>query len=132
MGKDMKLVSEEFTREIIAAAIEVHKYLGPGLLESVYEECSARELELRGIQFQRQMPLKLVYKGQALDCDYRMDLVVQNKVIIELKAVDKLLPVHTAQLLTYLRLSKMEIGLLFNFNEALITEGMKRLILQKR
>jgi GxxExxY protein len=123
------LLVESLTETIIGAAIEVHRELGPGLLESVYEECLAHELDLRGVEFRRQVELPVVYKGVALNCCYRMDLVVEDAVVLELKTVEKLLPVHEAQLLTYLRLSGKRIGFLLNFNAALLRDGMKRMVL---
>jgi GxxExxY protein len=121
--------NEEVTGGIIASAIEVHRHLGPGLLESVYEECLCHELNLRGIRFNRQTPLPVEYKGCKLDCGYRMDIVVNNAVVVELKCVDKILPVHEAQLLTYLRLSKCKVGLIINFYTEVLKNGIKRLVL---
>ena len=109
------LYEKNLTEQIIGAAIEVHRHLGPGLLESAYEECLCRELELRGLSFDRQKPLPLEYKGIQLDCGYRIDIVVENKVILELKCVDAIAPVHEAQLLTYLRLSGFKVGLMPGF-----------------
>ena len=119
----------QLTGEIIGAAIEVHKILGPGLLESAYEECLCHELTLRGVPFERQKELPLDYKGNRLDCGYRLDLVVAESVIVELKACDSLLPIHEAQLLTYLKLTSIKIGLLINFNVAMLKEGVKHLAL---
>jgi GxxExxY protein len=119
----------ELTGEIIGAAIEVHKILGPGLLESAYEECLCYELTLRKSQFERQKELPIEYKGNKLDCGYRMDLVVAGMVIVELKACDNLLPIHEAQLLTYLKLTKIKIGLLINFNVTVLKDGIKRIAL---
>jgi GxxExxY protein len=110
-------------------AIEVHRNLGPGLLESAYEECLCHELHLRGLDFKRQVALPLLYKGLKLDCGYKLDLIVQDQVILELKAVDKLLPIHEAQLLTYLRLTGKRVGLLINFNVPLLTQGIIRKVL---
>lgn len=118
---------DDGTREIIAAIIEVHRLLGPGLLESAYEECLCHELQLRGIVHERQKPLPMGYKGHQLDCGYRLDIVVNGNVIIELKTVEKLLPIHEAQLLTYLRLSRIKTGLLVNFNTPLVKDGIKRM-----
>ena len=117
------------THEIIGAAIDVHRELGPGLLEALYEECLCRELLLRGVAFERQVGLALAYKGMRLDSAYRMDLVVAKSVVVEVKAVETLLPVHQAQLLTYLRLSKCPLGLLLNFNVAVIPDGIVRVAL---
>ena len=123
------LLYEDLTREIFGAAIEVHRALGPGLLESAYEQCLCRELGLRRVQFQRQVPLPVSYKGLRLDCGYRLDLVVEEKVVLEIKAVESLVPIHDAQLLTYLRLSSLRLGLLMNFNVALMKDGVKRIAL---
>lgn len=120
------LVYEELTEQVIGAAIEVHRHLGPGLLESVYEECLCHELSLRGLEFMRQVDLPITYKGVALNAGLRMDLVVDRKLVVELKSVDKLAPVHQAQLLTYMRLSKCRIGLLINFNVGLLKDGLMR------
>ena len=117
------------TYAVIGAAMEVHKHLGPGLLESAYEECLCRELSLRGIPFQRQVELPVEYKGIRLNVGYRTDLVVKDLVVVELKAVEKLEPIHEAQLLTYLRLSGMRIGLFINFNVPVLKDGIKRLVL---
>ena len=123
------LIHEQLTHEIRRAAIEVHKEIGPGLLESAYEECICRELSMRGIDFQRQVSLPVTYKGVRLDCGYRLDLVVEDKVIVELKSVKELEPIHEAQLLTYLRLSGRKVGLLMNFNTVLMKDGIKRMVL---
>ncbi|MGB2888951.1 MAG: GxxExxY protein [Candidatus Acidiferrales bacterium] len=123
------LTDRQLTHEIIGAAIEVHKCLGPGLLESAYAECMARELKRRGIPFEREKALPLVYKDLKLDCGYRADLLVGNRVIVELKAVEALAPVHDAIVLTYLRLSGCKIGLLINFHTAILKDGIKRLVL---
>jgi GxxExxY protein len=112
---------------IIGAALEVHRALGPGLMESAYEACLAHELTLRGFSFERQRPVPVVYKGVPLDTQYRLDLVVDNLVIVELKAVAELLPIHDAQVLTYLKLTGLDVGLLFNFNTALLRSGMRRI-----
>jgi GxxExxY protein len=117
------------TSPIIGAAIEVHRHLGPGLLESSYEECLCHELHLRGMEFKRQIELPVIYKGLSLDCGYRIDLMVQDEVILELKSVEKLLPVHQAQLLTYMRLAGRRVGLLINFNVPLLTQGIVRRVL---
>lgn len=123
------LLEEDLTNEIIGSAIEVHQALGPGLLESAYEECLCHELNLRGIPFERQAALPLEYKGIKLNCCYRMDLVVKNAVVVEVKAVQQLMPVHEAQLLTYLRLSARRVGLLLNFNVSKLRTGIVRKIL---
>ena len=124
-----KLVLEELTEQIIGAAIEVHKQLGPGLLESAYEECLCHELHLRGLHFERQTPLPVEYKGIKLDCGYRIDVVVEDAVVLELKTVDKVLPVHEAQLLTYLKLTGKKVGFIINFNVAVLTHGIVRRVL---
>ena len=123
------LIEKQLTDAIIGAAIEVHTHLGPGLLESAYEECLCEELRSRGIHFQSQRPLPLEYKGKKLDCGYRLDLVVEDRVIVEIKSVDGLAPIHEAQLLTYLRLSGKRVGLLINFNVPLLKDGIKRMVL---
>ena len=114
------------TAAIIGAAIEVHRALGPGLLESAYEECLRHELHLRGVAFERQVNLPVLYKGLLFDCGYKMDLVVERQIVLELKAVESILPVHKAQLLTYLKLSQKQVGLLINFNVPLMTRGIIR------
>ena len=119
---------DPLSHEVIGAAIEVHRELGPGLLESVYEVCLSCELGLRGVTHQRQVPLPVVYKGRPLDADFKIDILIPGKLIIELKAVEKLIPVHEAQLLTYLRLSKIHVGLLLNFNVAILKNGLKRMV----
>ena len=119
----------DITHEIIAAAIEVHRALGPGLVESVYEECLCRELTLRGISFERQRSLQIEFKGMRLDCGYRLDLLVEDQVVVEIKAIESLLPIHEAQRLTYLRLGGWKIGLLINFNVALLKQGIRRKVL---
>jgi GxxExxY protein len=119
----------ELTDKLIRAAIEVHRTLGPGLLESAYEECLCHELHLQGVPFRRQVDLPVAYKGVKLDAGYRMDLVIADCVVIELKAIDRLLPIHEAQLLTYLRLSGYSVGLLLNFNVPVLVKGIKRLVL---
>jgi GxxExxY protein len=118
----------QLTEQIIGAAIEVHRNTGPGLMESVYEECLCYELSQLGLAFQRQVHLPLSYKGIKLDCGFKMDLLVEALVVLELKTVDQLLPVHPAQLLTYLKLSGKKVGLLINFNESVLTKGLKRLV----
>ena len=119
----------DLTGQIIGAAIEVHKALGPGLLESAYEECLSRELYLRNIPFSRQKEIPVEYKGCKLDCGYRLDLVISNQIVLELKAVDRLEPIHKAQLLTYLKLAELKIGLLINFNVPVLKDGIRRMVL---
>ena len=114
---------------MIGAAIEVHRVLGPGLLESAYEECLCRELELRRLPFERQKSFPILYKGVEIDCGYRLDVVVNNEVILELKSCSSLEPIHEAQLLTYLRLTGIKIGLLINFNVPILRDGIKRLVI---
>lgn len=116
----------DLSGQIIGACIEVHKALGPGLLESAYEECLCHELSLRKLKFARQVPLPISYKGARLDCAYRMDLVVEDSVILELKAVEALLPIHEVQLVTYLKLSGKQVGLLVNFHVVVLKDGIKR------
>jgi GxxExxY protein len=125
MGKFKDI--NDLTAEVIGAAIEVHKALGPGLLESAYEECLCLELKLRGIQFERQVDLPIEYKGTKVDCAYRMDIVADDQLIVELKSCEKLLPIHQAQLLTYLKLTGLKVGLLINFNVPILRQGIKRL-----
>jgi GxxExxY protein len=117
------------TEAIIGAAIEVHKHLGPGLLESAYEECLCHELNLRAIPFQRQVPLPVIYKGTTLVCGYRIDLLVKNEVVVELKTIENILPIHEAQALTYMRLGGWKVGLIINFNVPIVVKGIKRLVL---
>jgi GxxExxY protein len=116
------------TEAIIGAAIEVHKQLGAGLLESSYERCLCHELELRGIPFECQKPLPLVYNGLQLDCACRIDILVAGMVVVEVKTVEKILPIHEAQLLTYLKLGSWQVGLLINFNVELLRQGIKRIV----
>ncbi len=123
---DTKEKANVLSREVIGAAIEVHKALGAGLLESAYEECLCQELKLRGIPFERQVELPIEYKGIKLPAGYRMDIVVDGLLVLELKAVENLLPIHEAQLITYLRLSKIWLGLLINFNVPVLKEGIRR------
>ena len=123
------LIEEELTKEIIGAAIEVHRYWGPGLVESIYEKSLAVELEKRSIPFQRQLKLELNYKGVVLDEEFRLDLIIGDKVVVELKVVRELAPIFDAQLLTYMRLTKCRVGLLMNFNVPVLKEGIKRLVL---
>ena len=124
----LRLKADGLSREIIGAAIEVHKRLGPGLLESAYEECLCCELGLRGIEFKRQVPLPVIFKGQKLDCGYRLDMIVEDLVLIEVKAVEEIAPIHEAQLLTYLRLRDSWLGLIINFNVLMLKDGIRRLV----
>jgi GxxExxY protein len=123
------LLEQELTGTIIGAAIEVYRELGPGLLESAYEECFCHELHLRNLSFQRQVDLPVAYKGLKLDCGYRLDIVVENAVIVELKSIEQISPIHHAQLLTYLRLAEKKVGLLINFNVAVLKNGIVRRVL---
>ncbi len=121
--------AEAAARQSIDAALQVHKTLGRGLLESAYEHCLAHELVRRGVQTQRQLALPVVYEGERLDAGYRLDLVVDGSVIIEVKSLDVLAPIQDAQVLTYLKLSGIRLGLLINFNVVLLKQGLKRLVL---
>ncbi len=118
----------DFTGQIIAACMEVHRQLGPGLLESAYEHCLEHELGLRGFHTQRQIAIPLRYKGLHLDCGYRLDLVVESRLVVEVKAVERLLPVHLAQVITYLKLLRLPVGLLVNFHVPVLREGLRRLV----
>jgi len=120
---------DALSNRVIGCALEVHRALGPGLLESSYEQCLAYELSLAKIAFELQRPLPIDYKGIRLDCGYRVDVLVEDALILELKAVDALLPIHEAQLLTYLRLSGKRTGILINFNVELLKRGIKRMVL---
>ena len=117
----------KITEAIIGAAIEVHRTLGPGLLESAYEACLVFELSERGFQVEQQKSLPVMYKGMRVDAGYRLDLLVNDTVIVEIKAIDKLAPIHSAQLMSYLKLSEKKIGLLINFNVKLLKDGLKRI-----
>lgn len=121
---------DSITRRIIGAAIEIHRCLGPGLLESAYEACLAYELRQLGFKIEQQKPLPIVYRDVKLDCGYRLDLVVADCVIVEVKAVERLAPIHDAQLLSYLRLSNMKVGLLVNFHARVLKNGLKRIVNQ--
>ena len=123
------LKHEPLTNQIVGAAIDVHRSLGPGLLESVYEECLCFELRERGLSFRRQLEVPLVYKGRSLASNLRIDVLVEDTVVVELKSVAAVLPIHEAQLLTYLRLTKREVGLLINFNVPTLKQGIFRRVL---
>ena len=125
----MVLIFKELSEQIIGAAIEVHRHLGPGLLESAYHRCLVHELGLRGLSLETEVSLGIDYKGIRLASGYRLDIVVENKVVVEVKAVEGLAPIHQAQLLTYLRLGGYQLGLLVNFNVSVLREGIKRLVL---
>lgn len=120
------LVHAELTERVIGAAIAVHRELGPGLLESAYEACLAKELIDRRIRFQRQVELPVVYKGERIDCGYRMDLVVDGTLLVELKSIEKIVALHEAQLLTYMRLAGLPVGLIINFNVRVLKDGLVR------
>jgi GxxExxY protein len=122
------LYDEDLTKQIIGAAIEVHRELGPGLLESVYEECLCYELTTRPIPFRRQVVLPLIYKSKQLDCGFRADVIVADKVLVEIKAVETVTDLHKAQLLTYLRITGLKVGLILNFNTVLLKDGIVRLV----
>ena len=121
-------LADYLSNKVVGAAIEVHRHLGPGLLESAYEECLCRELTLQDLPFERQVPLPLEYKGAKLDCGYRLDIVVNDMVIIELKTIDTIGPIHVAQLLTYLKLTRRWLGLIINFNVPVLKNGIKRVV----
>jgi len=123
------MIEEELTQQIIGGAIEVHKHWGPGLYEDVYERSMHRELNLRQIPFESQLNIPLIYKNEKVGDDLRLDLIVDHKVVVELKAVNELLPVHEAQLLTYMKLTGCRVGLLINFNVTVLKQGIKRLVL---
>jgi len=129
MQSGPELRVNQITEAVIGAAIEVHRALGPGLLESVYQECLARELTMRHIPFEREKPLLVEYKGAKLECGYRLDFLVANMVVVEVKASDGLLPIHQAQLLTYMKLGGWKVGLLINFQVPVLKKGIKRLVL---
>jgi GxxExxY protein len=128
-GAKSKLRYEELTEKIIGAAIEVHRAIGPGVFEAIYEECLCRELALRGLKFERQLFVPVVYKGIKLESKYRLDVLVEDTVILELKTVDRILPIHEAQLLTYLRLLSKPVGLIINFNVPALRHGIVRRVL---
>jgi GxxExxY protein len=130
--KDMKNTSRQFSalsNRIIGCAIEVHRHLGPGLLESTYQQCLAHELRINGIELEIEHPLPVVYKDIRLDCGYRIDLLVENEIILELKSVEKIAPIHEAQLLSYLKLANKKQGFLINFNVRRLKDGLKSYIL---
>ena len=118
----------EISKEIIGAAIEVHRWLGPGLLESAYHECLSHELKARDVHIECEVPIAIEYKGHRIGVAYRADMLIENKVLVELKTVDTLLPVHKAQLLTYLRLTDRKLGLLMNFNVSVMKNGVRRVV----
>ena len=120
---------DELSRKVIGLSIEVHRELGPGLLENTYKQCLAYELSQAGINFQIEVELPVKYKNVHISCGYRIDLLIENNLIIELKSVDKIIPIHEAQLLTYMKLSDIKVGLLMNFNEIVLKDGIKRFVL---
>ncbi len=119
----------EWSSKIIGASIEVHRHLGPGLLESVYQECLAREFSIQNIPFQKELSQLIKYKDVLMDCGFRLDFLVDEKVVVELKTVDKILPVHKAQLMTYLKLTHCKLGILINFNVPVLKNGIERIVL---
>ena len=123
------MTDNEISHEIIGAAIEVHRFLGPGLLESAYEECLSKELALRALRVERQKPVPVVYKDVKLECGYRIDLLVEGRVVVELKSIESLAAIHKAIILTYLRLSGHRLGLLMNFNVTVLKDGIRRFII---
>lgn len=129
LAKKLSMEENPLTKLIIGAAIDVHRQLGPGLLESAYEACLCHELGLRQIPYERQKPLPVIYKGLSLECGYRVDVLVDDKVVLEIKSVEGLLPIHEAQMLTYLRMGGWKVGLLINFNVTLLKQGIRRLVL---
>jgi GxxExxY protein len=127
--KDTKASADRLSYGIVGAAIEVHRQLGPGLLESAYEACICREFVFRGIEYDRQVALPLRYRGMAVECGYRVDLIVGGLVILEVKAVSKVLPIHRAQLMTYLKLMRLNLGFIINFNVERLRLGLHRIVL---
>ena len=123
---------QELTGKVIGAAIQVHKCLGPGLLESAYSFCLGLELENQGLKYVNETPIPIIYRNQMYDCGFRADFLVEDKVILELKSVEQLLPIHESQLLTYLRLLNKQVGLLINFNEAILKKGIRRCVLNAK
>ncbi len=120
---------DDLSNKVIGCALEVHRHLGPGLLESAYAQCLAHELSTAGIPFELERPIPVSYKGKRLDCGFRADIVVDDSLIVELKSVHELLPIHEAQLLTYMKLAGVRIGLLMNFNVRVLKDGLKRMVL---
>ncbi len=129
MVQDVQTSRDTLTEQVIGCAIEVHRILGPGLLESAYQRCLALELRKQGLLVETEVPMPVQYKKEVLDCGYRADMLVENTLILELKAVDALLPVHQAQILTYMKLSGIYLGLLINFHQTRLIDGLKRFIL---
>jgi GxxExxY protein len=120
---------DDLSNKVIGCALEVHRHLGPGLLESAYAQCLAHELSAAGIPFELECPIPVSYKGKRLDCGFRADIVVDESLLVELKSVQELLPIHEAQLLTYMKLAEVRIGLLINFNVRMLRDGLKRMVL---
>lgn len=127
--KEKKLIFSELSGKVIGAAIEVHKILGPGLLESSYQQCYARELSLNNIIFKLEQPLPITYKGIDLDCGYRIDVLIEDEIIVELKSIESIKPIHHAQLLSYMKLANIKQGFLINFNVELLKQGLKSFVL---
>ncbi len=125
----MNRTFSDLSHRVIGCAIEVHKHLGPGLLESAYQHCLAHELQLNNIPFQTEAPLPIEYKGTRLDCGYRMDILVDNTIILELKSVDAIHPIHEAQILSYMKLARVQQGFLINFNVPILKNGLKSFVL---
>ncbi len=128
VSTETKNKANSLSKQVITAAIEIHRSLGPGLMESLYETCLCHELSLRGVVFRKQVPMPVEYKGLKLDNGYRLDVLVDDLVIVELKAVEQLEPIHEAQLLTYLKLTNLWLGLLINFNVPLLKQGIRRFV----
>jgi GxxExxY protein len=128
VGQRAEFVQQDLSRKIIGCAMEVHRALGPGLLESAYRECLLQELGAAGLAAKREVRVPVQYKGSTLDCGFRADIIVGDSIILELKAVERLLPIHDAQLLTYLELCNLRVGLLLNFNASSLRNGIRRLV----
>jgi GxxExxY protein len=124
----MDEILNRLSHVVIGRAIEVHRELGPGLLESAYEECLAHELQMASLKFERQKPIALKYKTVSLDCGYRIDFLIEDRIVIEIKSVDALVPIFDAQILTYMKLADKPLGLLMNFNAAVLKDGLKRFV----
>ena len=129
MSSETQEGRDPLTEKVIGCAIEVHRILGPGLLESAYQRCLLLELRKQGLAVETEVPMPVTYKGEVLDCGYRADMLVEQSLILELKAVETLLPIHQAQILTYMKLSTLHIGLLINFHQTRLIDGLKRFIL---
>ncbi len=129
MQSQGKFNFDDLSHKVIGCALEVHRFLGPGLLESTYEKCLSKELELQGIEHQCQVAMPVEYKGLLLECGYRLDILAEHRLILELKSVDKIDPIHKAQLMTYLKLAKIKTGLLINFNVPILRDGIHRIVM---